>query len=95
MRVVFLTAAVLAARFRDRLGLSVGVLVGLGALALGVVGTVAAAGALELIAFWKLPSPLPNSTETSAETTLATTKSGLPSRFKSPAATSNGPVWAP
>jgi len=48
MRVVFLTAAVLAARFRDRLGLSVGVLVGLGALALGVVGTVAAAGALSL-----------------------------------------------
>ena len=30
-----------------------------------------------------------------AETTLATARSGLPSPFKSPAATSNGPLWAP
>jgi hypothetical protein len=48
MRVKFLTAAVLAARFRDRLGISVGALFGLVALALAVVGTVAAAGALSL-----------------------------------------------
>ena len=48
MKVMFLTAAVLAARSRDRLGLSVGVLVGLVALALALVGTVAAAGPLSL-----------------------------------------------
>src|SRR6266581_686983 len=46
-----------------------------------------------LCAAWKVPSPLPSSTEAVLESTLETARSGLPSRLKSPTATSPG--WVP
>src|SRR6059058_2590684 len=44
---------------------------------------------------WKVPSPLPSSTETVLKPRLATTRSSLPSAFKSPSATEEAPLPAP
>src|ERR1051325_5062086 len=46
---------------------------------------------LELTGASKVPSPLPESTETLVERSLATARSKRPSRLKSPATTARGP----
>src|SRR5207253_961977 len=46
--------------------------------------------AAKLTAAWKVPSPFPNSTETTSENMWATARSGLSSPLKSPTATKEG-----
>ena len=50
--------------------------------------------ATTFLAVWKVPSPLPNSTETVFELELATARSASPSWLKSPTATEVGLVSA-
>src|SRR5260370_30891658 len=44
---------------------------------------------------WKVPSPLPRSTQTFQSLKLATARSGLPSPLKSPTTTPEGPLLDP
>src|SRR6266581_3500419 len=44
----------------------------------------------KVVAGWKVPSPLPSSTETVLDPALATARSTLPSPLKSPTATDTG-----